>query len=111
MPGLHLQHGDNYLLGPRDSGVVTVARVDEPRSGRTLEVRTDEDCLQFYTGVMLDGSFAGKSGVSYGRHHGLCLECQGYPDGVAHPELREIIVRPGQLRRRTTVYAFGAAAD
>ena len=111
VPRLHLQHGDNYLLGPRGSGVVTVARVHEPRSGRTLEVRTDEDCLQFYTGVMLDGSFAGKSGVPYGRHHGLCLECQGYPDGVALPELGEIIVRPGQPRRRTTVYAFGVDAD
>ena len=110
VPRLHLQHGDNYLL-PRGGGVVTVARVEEPRSGRTFEVRTDEACLQFYTGVMLDGSFAGKSGTPYARHHGLCLECHGYPDGVAHPELGEILVHPGQLRRRTTVYAFGVVAD
>ena len=74
-------------------------------------MRTDAACLQFYTGVMLDGSFTGKSGVPYTRHHGLCLECHGYSDGVAHPELGEILVHPGQLRRRTTVYAFGVAAD
>jgi aldose 1-epimerase len=107
VPRLHLQHGDNYLLNPRGGGVVTVARVHEPRSGRTLEVRTDEACLQFYTGSFLDGSFAGKSGVPYAKYHGLCLECHGYPDGAAHPQLGEIIVRPGQPRRRTTVYAFG----
>jgi aldose 1-epimerase len=106
--GLVLGHGDNYLLGPAPAGeLVTVARVTEPRGGRTLEVRTNESCLQFYTGSMLDGTFTGKSGVPYGPHAGLCLECQGYPDGVAHPELGDILVHPGQPQRRTTVYAFG----
>jgi aldose 1-epimerase len=110
VPRLHLQHGDNYLLKPGGGEVSVVARVHDPRSGRTMEVRTDEACLQFYTGAFLDGSFTGKSGVPYTRYHGLCLECQGYPDGVLHPDLGDIIVHPGQPRRRTTVYAFGLAA-
>jgi aldose 1-epimerase len=110
VPRLHLQHGDNYLLKPGGGEVSVVARVQEPRSGRTMEVRTDEACLQFYTGAFLDGSFTGKSGVPYTRYHGLCLECHGYPDGVLHPDLGDIIVHPGQPRRRTTVYAFGLAA-
>ena len=104
---LHLRHGDNYLLAPCGGEVAVVARLIEPRSGRSLEVRTDEACLQFYTGAYLDGSFTGKSGVPYAAHHGICLECQGYPDGVAHPEFGDLMVRPGQSRRRTTVYAFG----
>lgn len=107
VPHVHRQHGDNYLLQDRAAEVVTVARVSDPGSGRTLEVRTDESCLQFYTGSFLDGSFTGKSGVAYGRHHGLCLECHGYPDGVTHPELGGITVHPGVPRRRTAVYAFG----
>jgi aldose 1-epimerase len=111
VPRLHLQHGDNYLLDPHGGEVSVVARVTEPHSGRTLEVRTDEACLQFYTGSFLDGSFTGKSGVPYAKHHGFCLECHGYPDGVTHPQLGDIIVHPGQHRRRTTVYAFGIAAD
>jgi len=111
VPRLHLQHGDNYLLEPRGGQVSVVARVTEPRSGRTVEVRTDEACLQFYTGSFLDGSFIGKSGVPYAKHHGFCLECHGYPDGATHPELGDIIVHPNHPRRRTTVYAFGIAAD
>lgn len=111
VPRLHLQHGDNYLLSARSGEVATVARVTEPCSGRTLEVRTDEASLQFYTGVFLDGSFIGKSGLPYGKHHGLCLECHGYPDGAAHPEFGDILVRPEQPRRRTTVYAFGVMPD
>ena len=109
---LHLGHGDNYLLGPSLGGRPTLAaRLVDPHSGRKLEVRTDEHCLQFYTGAFLDGTFIGKSGAPYARHAGLCLECQGYPDGVAHPELGDILVHPGQPRRRTTVYAFGVVAD
>lgn len=108
---LHLGHGDNYLLRSARQGELAVAaRVTEPLSGRTLEVRTNERCLQFYTGAMLDGSFTGKSGVPYGPHAGLCLECQGYPDGASHPELGDILVHPGQPQRRMTVYAFGLSA-
>lgn len=107
VPRLHLQHGDNYLLNPRGDEVAVVARLSDPRSGRSLEVRTNEACLQFYTGAYLDGSFIGKAGTPYAAHHGLCLECQGYPDGVTQPEFGDLIVRPGQPRRRTTVYAFG----
>lgn len=109
VPRLHLQHGDNYLLEPRGNEVAVVAHLTEPRSGRSLEVRTNEACLQFYTGAYLDGSFIGKAGAPYAAYHGLCLECQGYPDGVTHPEFGDLIVQPGQPRRRTTVYAFGTA--
>jgi len=107
VPHLHLRHGDKYLLAPCGGEVAVVARLVEPRSGRSLVVLTDEACLQFYTGAYLDGSFTGRSGVPYAAHHGICLECQGYPDGVAHPEFGDLMVRPGQSRRRTTIYAFG----
>lgn len=108
---LHLGHGDNYLLRPSPDGQPALAaRLTDPLTGRKLEVRTDERCLQFYTGAFLDGTFTGKGGVAYTRQAGLCFECQGYPDGVAHPELGDILVHPDRPQRRTTVYAFGVAA-
>jgi aldose 1-epimerase len=86
-----------------------VAQVTDPGSGRRLEVRTNDTNLQFYTGFFLDGTLTGKSGKVYGPYAGLCLECQGYPDGVAHPELGDILVRPGQPQRRFTKYTFSMA--
>lgn len=107
IPNLHLQHGDNYLLRPTGAnGLAMVALVSDPASGRQLEIRTNETNLQFYTGFFLDGTLTGKSGKVYGSHAGLCLECQGYADGVAHPELGDILVRPGEPRRRMTMYNF-----
>lgn len=111
IPGLHLQHGDTYFV-PRDptdlQRVVPVARVVHPGSGRVLSVHTNEPCLQFYTGVGLDGTIKGKSGCAYGPHAGFCLECQGLPEGVNAPELCDIVLRPGQPMTRRTVYAFSA---
>lgn len=112
LPHILAAHGDLYFVDrrPEIAGDATVlapaARVVEPTRGRVLEVFTTEDCIQFYSGVGLDGSLRGKTGAPYHSHAGFCLECEGYPDGVNVPALGDILVRPGQPRRHTTVYAF-----
>lgn len=107
LPHLHKSHGENYLLRPTASDTPTlVARVTDPDSGRVMTVSTNDCCLQFYTGVALDGSLTGKSGQLYVQHGALCLECQGYPNGASRPDLGDILVRPGAPQRRTTIYAF-----
>jgi len=112
---LHQQHGDLYFLhaplpmaAPR--ALSWVARLQDPASGRELNVHSDEDCLQFYTGVSLDSSTIGKSGHSYGPYTGVCLECEGYPDGPNTPARGDIILRPGHLLQRTTHYIFTATS-
>jgi len=51
----------------------------------------------------------GKSERPYTRHGGLCLECQGYPNGINAPGLGDIVLRPGQIYRQTTVHKFSFA--
>ena len=110
LPRLFKSHGDVYLLrapfDARPKEPTLIVRVVEPHSGRVLEVSSDESCLQFYTGLSLDGTNIGKSGRPYGRHAGLCLECQGYANGADHPTFGDILVRPGETQRRRTIYAF-----
>jgi len=107
--GLFGEHGEYYFLRAKaltPDWAEPVARVYEPRSGRQLEVLTNDCGLQFYTGVNLDGRLTGKSGQPYGPHAGLCFETQGYSEGAQHPELGDILVHPGTPQRRTTIYAF-----
>jgi aldose 1-epimerase len=107
VPNLYDRHGDLYFVEPSpNSSLRSCAQLSEPFSGRRLTVSTTEDCLQFYTGVRLDGTLIGKSGRPYAQFAGLCLECEGYPDGANVPELGNIILRPGQNRRQITEYAF-----
>jgi aldose 1-epimerase len=80
-----------------------VARVYDPGSGRRLEVSTTEAGLQFYSGNLLDG-VRGRGMRPYVRHDGFCLEAHAYPDQVNGRYAAEVILRPGQVYRQTTVY-------
>jgi aldose 1-epimerase len=103
IPGLPHQHGDIYQL-KKSRELALVARFMDPVSGRSMDVSTTHDYLQFYTAAHLDGSLKGKNGTAYPKHAGMCFECQGYPDPAAG--FGDILVRPDQVQRHTTVYAF-----
>jgi aldose 1-epimerase len=81
----------NYALNRAASGLTHAARVEEPTSGRTLDVHTTEPGMQLYTG---DGS-------------AFCLETQHFPDAVNHPTFPSVILRPGGEYRSRTIFAFG----
>ena len=98
----------NYVLAERDGECRPAARVFDPSSGRSMELWTTEPGVQFYSGNFLDGTIAGKSGVSYRKHQGLCLEAQHFPDAVHRPEFPSIILRPGMTYAQSTLYRFAA---
>ncbi len=111
IPLLFQEHGDLYRLCKPSpigdsSGPTHAACLRHQPSGRVLNVFTTNEYLQLYTAASLNGMLTGKSGVPYGRHAGLCLECEGYPDGVNHPALGDNLLSPGQPQRHTTAYAF-----
>ena len=107
IPGLLNHHGDNYFVrrsAPRT--LVPTAVLSNPASGLTMTALTTCDCVQVYSAFHLDGTLTGKSGDSYVKHAGLCLECQHCPEAVHSPELGDIILRPGQQYDQTTAYRF-----
>ncbi|MEO7598401.1 MAG: aldose epimerase family protein [Opitutus sp.] len=110
MPRLFKSHGACYPLRAPSTAAPALptlaARLFAPKTGRVLEVSTDDFVLQTYTASMLDGTLTGKCGERYGPHRALCLECQGYPDAAMHPEFGDILVYPDRPQKRTTIYAF-----
>lgn len=84
------------------------ARVIDPRSGRVLDVSTDQPGIQFYSGNFLDGSVRGSGGVAYGRRSAFCLETQHFPDSPNQPGFPSVVLRPGEAFRSTTTYTFRA---
>ncbi len=99
----------NFVLNDDAASVdapVLAARVYEPNSGRVMEVLTTEPGLQFYSGNFLDGSITGKDGVTYERRSGFCMETQHFPDSPNKPDFPSTILRPGELYKTRTVYAF-----
>ncbi|KAJ8888595.1 hypothetical protein PR048_008087 [Dryococelus australis] len=95
-----------------DGGVQFAARAVHPPTGRTLEVFTDQPCLQFYTGGMLPAvgsptALVGRSGTTYDTYGGFCFETLAYPDAVNNPHFPDIVLRPSQTYHNTAIYRFG----
>ncbi len=99
-------YDDCYVLSKApDQEPSLAARVEEPVSGRVMEVFTTAPGVQFYTAKGLDGRL-GTEGVSYGPYHGFCLETQHFPDSPNKPQFPSTLVRPGETYHQLTVYQF-----
>jgi aldose 1-epimerase len=98
----------NWVLARSGEGLSLAAEVYEPKSGRTLQVRTTEPGLQFYAGNFLDGTITGKDGRVYRHRYGFCLETQHFPDTPNKPTFPSTTLRPGQTYRSQTVFTTGA---
>ncbi|MAW61855.1 MAG: galactose-1-epimerase [Planctomycetes bacterium] len=84
-----------------------VATVREPRSGRRLEVWTEDIGLQLYTGNWL-GEVTGRGGTVYPQYGGLCLEAQHFPNAINEPTFPSIVLEPGEVYEKRTEYrVFG----
>ena len=84
------------------------ARVDEPTSGRVMEIYTTEPGVQFYTGNFLDGTVTA-GGKAYQKHDGFCLETQHYPDSPNQPDFPSTVLKPGETYKQMTVHKFSVA--
>ena len=82
------------------------ARVEEPVSGRIMEVYTTEPGTQLYTGNFLDGSLSGKKGEPYSPRSGFCLETQHFPNSPNQSKFPSTILQPNDVYRSTTIYKF-----
>lgn len=70
------------------------ARLEDPASGRVLEVWTDQPGVQVYTGNFLDGTYIGKSKHVYRMGDGIALEPQKFPDTPNQPAFGSARVDP-----------------
>jgi aldose 1-epimerase len=87
-----------------------LARVEEPKSGRAMEVLSNQPALQFYSGNFLDGTTAGKAGRLYREGDAIVLEPQMFPDTPNRPEFGSVRLDPGQTYRNIIIWRFSTRA-
>jgi len=83
------------------------AKVVEPKSGRTLEVTTNEPGVQFYTGNWVTGSGIGKYNKTYLSQESFCLETQHYPNSPNEKKFPNVILNPDEEYNSFCDYKFG----
>jgi aldose 1-epimerase len=96
----------NFVLNGKMGAMRKVAEVDDPASGREMQVWTTEPGIQVYNAIGLNGSLVGVGGVAYPKYGAICLETQHYPDSVHHDNFPSVILTPGKEYHTETTYKF-----
>ncbi len=100
-------YDNNYVLNSGGKGLAFAARMLEPKSGRVLEIWTDQPGIQFYT-MRVWSPLTGKGGQTYQDYGAFCLESQNFPDSVNHANFPQSILRPGKKYHQTTLWRFSS---
>ncbi|OMO79238.1 Aldose 1-/Glucose-6-phosphate 1-epimerase [Corchorus capsularis] len=99
----------NYVLDGDLGKMKKVAVVKDNKSGRVMELSTNQPGVQFYTANFLK-NVKGKGGYVYQPHGALCLETQGFPDAVNHPNFPSTIIYPGKDYKHVMVFKFSISS-
>jgi len=101
----------NFVLRGEIGVLKPACKMRDPVSGRTLEIRTTEPCMQMYGAQNMTTALAAKTpGRTLCPRAGIALETQHYPDSPNHPEFPSTVLRPGEVFKSHTEYRFGAEA-
>jgi aldose 1-epimerase len=96
----------NFVLNGNAGHLRKCAHVEDPKTGRTLEVLTTAPGVQLYTTNHTPG-VTGKNGKVYQVHGAFCLETQHYPDSPNKQNFPSTVLNPGDTYLQTTIYRFG----
>lgn len=97
----------NWVLSTGGDDTQLAARLTDAKSGRTMEVYTNEPGLQVYTANGLRGAIVGKRGIAYQKRTAICLETQHFADSPNQPHFPSTVLRPGETYVSHCVYRFG----
>lgn len=86
-----------------------LARLEDPVSGRALDILSNQPGIQFYSGNFLDASRIGKAGRLYRMGDGVALEPQKFPDTPNRPEFGSVRLDPGETYANDIEFRFSVS--
>jgi aldose 1-epimerase len=101
-------YDQSYVLKKKHSAkIVLAATVVDPKSGRKLEVLTNNLGVHFFSANFFKGTDVGKMGKPFNFRESFALETQDYnsPNQKSFPML---ILKPGEKYETYTVYHFSS---
>ncbi len=102
-------YNHSWLLAVHD-GSSPAVRLEDPESGRTLEIATTEPSVHAYTGDYIDGRDLDAQGHPIRPRSGIAFETQHLADSPNKPHFPSTRLDPGEVYRAVTVWDFGVDA-
>lgn len=104
-PQLRIGDGLNHCF-VLDTNASWGARLEDPESGRCLELATTAPGLQIYSANDFDGTLTDSDGRPLQRRQAIALEAQHFPDSPNRPDFPSTLLRPGETYRSETRMRF-----
>lgn len=98
----------NFIVDGAAGSLRPAAVIQEPVSGRVMEMSVTAPGIQFYTGNFLDGTYFGKNARAYRQGDAICLEPGVFPDSPNHADFPTSRLNPGMNYVNAIVYKFSA---
>ncbi len=92
-----------------DEGAGPALRLEDPASGRVLEITTTAPGIQVYTANAFDGSLRDEAGLPFQGHQAIALEAQHWPNSPQRPDFPSTLLRPGEVYVSETRFRFSAS--
>jgi aldose 1-epimerase len=99
----------NFVVNGPAGTMRLAARVEDPASGRVMELHTTAPGVQFYSGNFLDGTSMGKGGRIYRQGDALCLEPQVFPDAPNQKDFPSARLDPGKTYQNSMTLRFSTS--
>jgi len=97
----------SYVLTKKDiQKVKLAATVLEPKSGRKLEILTNNSCIHLFSANFFKGADFGKMGKPFNYRASFALETQSFSDAPNQKSFPPIILKPSEVYEHTTIFRF-----
>lgn len=95
-----------YIFKNKQAALLKVAQVNEPTSGRRMEVYSTEPGMLFYTGRYTSNKLKREDGTQFGQFKAFCFETSKYPNGPNIKNSPRSILNAGERYNETTMFKF-----
>lgn len=96
-----------FVFDDSKGAIVKRAELYEEKSGRVLELYTNQPAMQLYTANYVnEAEYPFKGGYPQRRHSFVCLEAERMPDSVNHENFTTSVLDVGETYDYTTIYKF-----
>lgn len=97
----------NFVVQDKPGELKWFAHVEDPDSGRSMEIATTQPGVQLYTSNYIN-NLSGKGGAIYNKQQAFCLETQHFPDSINKNNFPTVVLRKGEKFESTSIYKFNS---
>jgi len=100
-----------YVINKELGKFGITSKVVDEKSGRTIELVTDQPGLVFYTNNAPNGDVLGKGQEAITKHSAFCIEPQNFPNAPNNLNFPSIVLKAGDKYKSRNQFTFGLTSD